>query len=349
MPHSDFAAGASHRNSILDGWRGILALWVLLGHIDHVVGVHMPVLRAPGYAVDVFIVLSGYFIHASISALSMKYSTRDATLKFYLQRALRIWPAYVVILIVSLVLFEVLWRLTGQTRMAELSSNGTLFNTLMHVSLLNGLFPTYVSSSSIPSWSLSLELQFYLLYPLLFFTKTYRSIALIVVAFLLAYASPYLLGNYAQPGLWAHYGLPSTLPYRLFYFLLGVAWQIETKGEARVSVKLLILIASFINPFSAAAIAVVYASNLPQACSFVTPLLEHRLMQFFGQISYSLYLIHAPVVLLVWSSLQSLSLNFTTAGVNFVLMSVLSLPIATGLAFIIYQYIEQRFHHAKKH
>jgi peptidoglycan/LPS O-acetylase OafA/YrhL len=59
MPYSDFAAGASYLNGILDGWRGILALWVLLGHIDHIVGLHMPVLRAPGYAVDVFMVLSG--------------------------------------------------------------------------------------------------------------------------------------------------------------------------------------------------------------------------------------------------------------------------------------------------
>jgi peptidoglycan/LPS O-acetylase OafA/YrhL len=349
MQNSDYVAGSSHRNGILDGWRGILALWVLLGHIDHVVGLNMPVLRAPGYAVDIFIVLSGYFIHASISALSKKYSISDATLKFYLQRALRIWPAYIVILIASYVIFEVLWRLTGQTRMAELSSNGTPLNILMHVSLMNGLFPTYVSSSSIPSWSLSLELQFYLLYPLLFFTKTYRSSALIVVAFLLAYASPYLLGNYLKPGLWAHYGLPSILPYRLFYFLLGVAWHIETKGEARVSVKLLIFISSFINPFSATAIAVVYASNLPQARSFASLFLENRLLQFFGQISYSLYLIHAPVVMLLWWSLQSLSLNFTTAGVNFVQMSVLSLPIATGLAHVIYKYIEQRFHHAKKY
>jgi peptidoglycan/LPS O-acetylase OafA/YrhL len=171
---------------------------------------------------------------------------------------------------------------------------------------------------------------------------------LTVVAFLLAYVSPYLLGNYGQPGLWAHFGLPSILPYRLFYFLLGVAWQIEIKGEARVGVKLLILIAFFINPFSAAAIAVVYASNLPQARSFAAPLLEHRLMQFFGQISYSLYLIHAPVVLLMWWVLHSLSLNSSTAGVNFVLMSVMSLPIAIGLAFVMYQYIEQRSYRAKK-
>jgi peptidoglycan/LPS O-acetylase OafA/YrhL len=348
MPYSNFSVGTSYRNGILHGWRGILTLWVLLGHIDHIVGLHMPVLRAPGYAVDVFIVLSGYFIHASISSLAKKHGTIDTALMFYQQRGLRIWPAYAVTLIASIVIFEVYLRLTSQTRMAELSSNVTPFNTLMHLSLLNGLFPTYVSSAVIPSWSLSLELQFYLLYPLLFFTQTYRSIPLIVVALLLAYASPYLLGNYEQLGLWAHYGLPSILPYRLFYFLLGVAWQIEIKGEARVGVKLLIFIAFFINPFSAAAIAVVYVSNLPQTRRFAAPLLEHNLMQFFGQISYSLYLVHAPVVLLAWWALQSLPFNLSTASLNFVLLSVLSVPISTGLAFLLYQYVEQRFHHAKK-
>ena len=52
------------RNETLDGWRGFLALWVVIGHILLYSNINFKVLTAPGYAVDGFIFLSGYFIQA---------------------------------------------------------------------------------------------------------------------------------------------------------------------------------------------------------------------------------------------------------------------------------------------
>jgi len=327
------AATRALRNGVLDGWRGILALWVFLGHMDHFLGLNMPVLRAPGYAVDGFIVLSGYFIHASMASTAAKYAKPEAAWRFYRQRALRIWPAYAAVLIGSVVAFHAAGWITGEPREAP----GTMA-LLAHVSLLNGLIPPYVEGMPIPSWSLSIELQFYALYPLIFFTGAFRSIVLAVVAFALALASPYLLGNYTVTGLWAHFSQPSLLTYRLFLFMIGVAWQREMMGE-RSLVKPMLAAAFVLNPFSAVVVLCIYLSEHQLLKRIVAPALESRAAQFFGRISYSLYVCHGPVIALAFWQIHARP----SVATGLALVAAI-VPATMLLSYVVHTTIEQRFH-----
>jgi peptidoglycan/LPS O-acetylase OafA/YrhL len=122
--------------------------------------------------VSLFFVLSGFLI--TFLLLEEVARAGDVSLRhFYLRRMLRIWPLYYVILGLGFVVAPVLANLpffsTEQyylQRIAELRYGS---NLLMHVAFLSNLalllYPPVVPTSQ--SWSVSVEEQFYLIWPVL--------------------------------------------------------------------------------------------------------------------------------------------------------------------------------------
>jgi peptidoglycan/LPS O-acetylase OafA/YrhL len=321
------------RSKLLDGWRGVLALWVVLGHIDHLVGLHLPVLRAPGYAVDGFIVLSGYFIHGSFRSFARRHNRHTAILSFWRQRALRIWPAYLVVLLPSFALFAVF----GLNK-----NDWTGLDLLAHATLLNGLVPAMVSTGPIPSWSLSLEMQFYILYPVIYYSGTSRTALVAVTALLLAAISPLLLGNFGEPGSFAHFGLPSALPYRLFYFLVGVAWREEATTGVTIP-RLMILAVSILSLAGGIVIATMYLSAQPWARRMFALILESEPAQLLGRTSYSLYICHAPILTIFWWRLSEPGMPFDSPIANYGALAGCALPAIATLTWLVHRQVELRF------
>ena len=204
--------GASGALYDLGGWYGIL-------------------LPSAKIAVDLFMMISGYLMAASanLRAEVEPLSKFNSWLRFWLRRYFRLAPAYYVSLMLAILLSK--WFLGGYKSLQELNpalwpAGGvydparieyTLMNVFSHISFLFGLHPERSFSTFLPDWSLSLEMQFYFIFPalmLLMQIKGCFKIALIVCAVSIpvgAYISQYVL-----------YYEPSLLLFKLQYFVAGI-------------------------------------------------------------------------------------------------------------------------------
>ena len=155
----------------LDGVRAIAVLSVMVGHLGLV--------YAGGLGVDIFFVLSGYLI---TSILVSEYSAngRVSLKKFYARRALRILPAVVLLLIVLNVLI-VFTQPSDHAAKFRWDSLGALFyiaNWLRAFGRDLGILGHL--------WSLSIEEQFYLLWPIALAFLLSRKLSLNQIAVIIA-------------------------------------------------------------------------------------------------------------------------------------------------------------------
>lgn len=150
----------------IDGLRAIAVLAVIIFHADF-----LDFLPGGFTGVDLFFVISGYVISQSLNQRSAARLT-PFMLDFYRRRFLRILPALWVVLLSSFLmsaLFMPLFWLSEQINNTGLSaflgvSNVTLaWNTDSYFAPGNDLNP-YVHT-----WSLGVEEQFYLIFPVLYF------------------------------------------------------------------------------------------------------------------------------------------------------------------------------------
>jgi peptidoglycan/LPS O-acetylase OafA/YrhL len=150
----------------LDGLRCISISWVILLHLPFEKSGPLALLASRGWmGVDMFFVISGFLITSLL--LAEREATGHINLgNFYLRRTLRIWPAYYLLILLTValallaktlpalspyfaadkILHTIAWPAIYLTN-AYVSFNGTEDVTLLH------------------SWSLALEEQFYLLWP----------------------------------------------------------------------------------------------------------------------------------------------------------------------------------------
>jgi peptidoglycan/LPS O-acetylase OafA/YrhL len=167
----------------LDGLRGIAVLTVMLLHFN-MLGANGPFDRALStvfsigwVGVDLFFVLSGFLITGIlVDAKGATYYFRN----FYLRRSLRIFPLYYAFLVVILVLLP--WVRPGS--MEHLEGQGWLWTYLSNV-LFARVGWEGMPEHTIHLWSLAIEEQFYLLWPLVVFLcdrKTLVRVALTAIA-----------------------------------------------------------------------------------------------------------------------------------------------------------------------
>jgi peptidoglycan/LPS O-acetylase OafA/YrhL len=188
----------------VDGLRAISILWMICFHATYFVGWFAPrepfaaYLASPGLrvlenghlGVDVFFVISGYLI----ASLLLKERARSGTLNlksFYARRAYRILPAYIVGLLFAALI------------MREKSNIQYAWANLLFIS---NFLPAHLQSMGW-SWSLAIEEQFYIIFPvfLLFMhARTARPLRwlgwLLALAFALRLGLVWAYGiNYAVP------------------------------------------------------------------------------------------------------------------------------------------------------
>lgn len=152
-----------------------MCLWVLVGHTCRQTGFRIPVLRSPSYAVNGFMILSGFLMayHAILRSKTEPWTQPGTWFTFYIRRYFRISVLYYLLLIPAYLLSDyfIRWRTVIDSVLHIPDRPLTLQpyspqDLLLHVTYLFGLFPKYHASNVLPDWSLSLEMQFYLLFPL---------------------------------------------------------------------------------------------------------------------------------------------------------------------------------------
>jgi len=292
----------------IDGLRAIAVLPVILFHAG------FSTFSGGFIGVDIFFVISGYLITTII--LSEIESNSFSILRFYEKRARRILPALFIMLLIT-VPFAWEWMLPEEFQ----SYSETLLSTVLFSS--NVLFyktSGYFDSPSelkplLHTWSLAVEEQFYILYPifLILATRFCKKITLYLIALLTILST-----LFAQWGSFAH---PSftffMLPTRGFEILIGGITAFLIKGNfLQKKVRFISEVGSM-----AGLVLIIYAiiffdKNVPTP-SFYTliPTIGASLVILFscekniigrllscnaivglGLISYSSYLWHQPIL-----------------------------------------------------
>jgi peptidoglycan/LPS O-acetylase OafA/YrhL len=145
----------------LDGIRAVAVLAVMAYHLD------APWMRGGFLGVDLFMVLSGYLI-TSLLLLEHERSGRVSLGAFWARRVRRILPA-VVVLLTALVVYAALWSTAVERASLRWDSLASLTSWANWRFIVDG--SGYWAAFDAPSplthfWSLSVEEQFYLVWPL---------------------------------------------------------------------------------------------------------------------------------------------------------------------------------------
>ncbi|MES2622860.1 MAG: acyltransferase [Patescibacteria group bacterium] len=305
--------------------------------------------------VHIFFALSAFLI----TYLSLREYAKQNTFSiahFFKKRILRIWPVYFIVLIAAYI-----WHLIAAPEQAiGCAPMFTYF--LGNFCLLIGLPDSVGTPAIIPMWSISIEQQFYVVFPLLFclgiwlakrmqkrFVKGISFAALII---LFIYT---LIVRYANAGNWEYisYTTVTSLPgfiagiclayamhanakiiqhirtYRNFYMFTALAAFFATfyiKFLGSIGVALYILPAIY-----ATLVYVILGTNSNQADKKEE---NTNTLQYLGRISYGLYAYHMFAIVFM----QHLDLS-----VGPLIESLIALGMTVFLAHISYRYIEKWF------
>lgn len=336
----------------IDGLRAIAVLAVIVFHADF-----LNFLPGGFTGVDLFFVISGYVISQSLAErrhLKFGEYLRD----FYRRRCLRILPAVLVMLLSSFVLsalFMPQFWLSDQINYTGFAAFAGISNVVLARHGNAYFSPGTELNPYTHTWSLGVEEQFYVVFPVLFFLwLRYRNNTPVVWTLLPALAIASLIICAIQTPADAHSAF-YLLPGRFWELAAGAmlyqgieAWRGTLRSSGVANAMLLcglgLLASGFLFatplhfPFPMVIVTVVgavltiagLALPAPEYPSTVQRLLQVPWLTYVGRLSFSLYLWHWPVlVLLRW-----------TTGTQLVVVQLLYPLVVLVLAAVSYHWIE---------
>ena len=319
----------SKRISLIDGLRGLAVTLVLFSHL-------FKVPKGGFLGVDVFFVISGFIITFNIN--QGRY--RDVK-DFYFKRAKRILPPLFINLLLVFLIALVYKELFFLTYFQNIISSTLNLRFLKEGSSYN-LGNIGIYSPITHLWSLSIEEQFYLLAPVLFFSKKIRGSTVIsgglVISSLLFYlfnlsefsASSNYFSSFGRLwelafGVW----LANLLHKKLTRDPLSGGILVSLSGWFALTGILVIAITLDLNSEKLKWMQLLVVLLTGWLLTLKNnALLESRILVYLGLRSYGIYLYHIPIIFFFLGSLPGLP------GL------ALSLLFTFGLAELSYRYVE---------
>ena len=342
----------------LDGVRGLAALFVVVNHIFLRTFPGYPVDHAPfwagwfiygRFAVVVFIVLSGFSLALSPARNGWRLHSVS---RFAFRRARRILPAYWAALAFSL---AVAWLVAAQPGQGVPTPKSVVVNGLLVQNIVGAPSPNR------SFWSMAVEAQLYLVFPLLLLMVRRVGALVMVATVTLVVAAVGIVGPHVSglstfviqspPDLaalfavgilaagivgasrscrawpWAWLALAAAAPVFATIWWLGSVWTLDH----------LFWVDLALGPAVACLLAAL-ATGRPAP---LLRLLDSRPLRNLGLSSYSLHLIHAPIVVVVYE--RVVAERFHHGVVAFLVTVVLAVPLTLAFARIFAAVFETPF------
>jgi peptidoglycan/LPS O-acetylase OafA/YrhL len=361
----------------LDGVRGLAILMVLLVHfIADTIPTSSAVERAiayvtgyGSYGVDLFFILSGFLITGIL------YDARDKTSyfrNFYMRRFLRIFPLYYGVLAFLFFVAPLIPLLQGAT--LDYLVERQVWAWLYGVNIYTAIHGEWCLSFINHFWSLAVEEQFYLFWPLVVYLLTPRPRALAAVCLALALSAMLarLIGSLMGLSFWTSSLL---LPFRLDALALGAFLAVAARQPAgmrrlvwalpRVTTVVVGLLAAtvvwvrvlgarhgvelaagvrpmlFLMLLACLLMVALVASERAVASRFF----RSRFMVFLGTYSYGLYVYHHFIAWYLIDNRTELELTrwLGSEGAAVALQATLGASASLGIAYLSYELFEKRF------
>lgn len=323
------------RLTALDGLRTVAVGLVFAHHVDQ------GALPGGFVGVDVFFVISGYLITALLLRERQKSGCISLS-RFYMRRVLRLYPALLFVVLITMPIaalfnigYPVLDGIVAVAYLTDFYSNYTFHLTLL-----------------LHTWSLSVEEQFYLVWPIVLAFVLKRNLPIRNVLFCMAAGSlliTYIVHRAGYHRLQVIQFLPTShIPELVSGILLAVAvqfgpkrWLIAVTGVPLAAASFVALgVALFLLPdlwwaFPAATLICwpPVAHLVLHRDSWISAALSARPLVWLGERSYGIYLWHYPIIVLLdkKTSLSSWEI------------AAISLPLTLAIAAASWRFVEVPF------
>lgn len=358
----------------LNGLRFFAAMLVVFGHVELLKEYHgysniqsnLAVYELGRMGVTFFFVLSGFLISYLLFA-EKKTAGTISVRKFYIRRVLRIWPLYFLLVLLA---FFVLPRIAF-FNIPGLSADLPVYFrytfplfVLFLPQLALSLYPPVPYAE--PLWSIGVEEQFYLLWPVLVkHTRRFLALAVaIVIAGFLIKQLAYTFATQSRDAeavkLWNYF-------INYFYFTriecmaIGAigAWLVFKKQRSilnflyhpamQIAVYLLTICAlvteAFKPVFNYTIYSVLFCVIIINIATNPRSLIkvESRAFIFLGNISYSIYMLHEIAIKISMGALNRLYGTTFNDAVSNIALYAASIIITLALASICYLFYERKF------
>lgn len=361
------------------GLRALAAMFVMMSHVWYQIWPAVPPPYGYGrrpegltatltewfyyghFGVVVFLVLSGFCL--MLPVVEHGIALRGSTLAFFHRRARRILPPYYAALALTLVVMYA-WISDKTGSQWDISIPVTARGVVAHLVMAQD----FIDSTQINYvyWSIAVEVQLYLLFPALVWAfrrfGPFQATAALCLAvytligvlelveyrdippqfiglcagFILGMMSATLLPREGQPDRRVPWGAAFAVPAVLVVVCCAV-WGVDVAEQRLAVLDALCALAT---------VALLLAAATPGRRNLARTILEMPALVKVGTFSYSLYLVHAPLLQLIWRFII-VPLSVTPA-LQWIILFALAVPSSLVVAYTFFVVFERPFLNARE-
>lgn len=327
----------------IQGLRAISVIAVMIYHFNNS-------LLPGGYlGVDIFFVISGFLMMNILLSYKFDYNQSfiNSITNFYYRRLKRIVPAYYIMLIVISIFAGILFTESDFENFKKSLIKAIYFLSNNYFASFGDYFaPDVYEQPLLHTWSLAIEMQFYLLFPLLVLLMPYKWLRYllpfkILFFFILSIYIFQIKGKQQE----IYYALYTRIPEffagaLIVLFKIGQKWTTQQANKIWMFGIVMILFGFVFNSklFPYSILLAILGSTLIISSNNASILryLQLPLLVWIGELSYSLYLWHWPLLSFIRYFVAENKLSF--------LLALVYISFTLFFSVVSYYYIEKRFH-----